>query len=430
MIKNTKAYFLEFQGINKMSTKVRNPFLLRAAERIESDASFLRLYSPLVLDSFLEMHDLGKLWQKIFFIRSSPGAGKTSLLRLFEPNSLLTLHNRKSNEEFKELFKKLKKLEVVSDDSINVLGVNLTFTRNYEILENFNGINEGNRKRLFFSLLNSRIITATLRSVLSIKKLRFLEDLDKIDFVYPNKELYFQKVEVPCNGKILYDWAATIERSIYDLLDSFLPNTNISIEGHSELFSINVLRPEFIHFEGNPVCRQILYMLDDVHKLSGRQRRLMIEHLLERRSNISIWLSERLEALNNLKTNIGRDYEEFNLENYWKDREVKFEKFLSNIANKRAAESREDVEFSLESEQNEYDLTEKYKSAKEQLIETIRDLSKGTRKFDEWIKYISTSNDFTDQEICLLAKRIEILIHRNLCKTEYNTPHFSDRQIR
>lgn len=391
--------------------------MLRASERIESDAGFLRLYSPLVLDYFIDVQAAGKLWDTVFFIRSSPGAGKSSLLRLFEPSSLLTLQNRKSGEEFKEVFKKLKKIEAVSDDTINVLGVNLTFTRNYELLENFSGIDIGNRERLFYSLLNSRIITATLRSILSLKRLQFPEDLSKIEFTYPNTKLFFKRIEVPCNGQLLYDWAAGIERSIYELLDSFLPMTQTSIEGHNELFSIEALKPEYIRIDGKPAFKRILFMFDDLHKLSSRQRDVLIAHLLEKRSNSSLWLSERLEALNNLRTNSGRDYEVLNLENYWKDREVKFEKLLTSIAVKRAAESRDGVEFSLEPQLNEYDLLDVYSEAKKTLINNIDELTSGTQKFDLWKNYLLRF-DGTLQEFCLLAKQIEILIYRNIAKSE------------
>ncbi len=400
-----------------MSIKIRNPFLLRASERIESDAGFLRLYSPLVLDYFIDMQSIGKLWDTVFFIRSSPGAGKSSLLRLFDPNSLLTLQNRKSGDEFVEVFRKLKKIGAVTDSSIQILGVNLVFTRNYELLENFKGIEAGNRERLFYSLLNSRIITATLRSVLALKRLQFPEDLSRIEFIYPNTKLFFKKINVPCNGQVLYDWAAGIERSIYELLDSFLPMTQTSIEGHNELFSIEALKPEYITVDGQTVFRRILFMFDDVHKLSAKQRDILIAHLLEKRSNVSLWLSERLEAMNNLRTNVGRDYEELNLENYWKDRESKFEKLLTSIAAKRAAESREDVEFALEPLLNEYDLTDVFKEAKNILFARINEITAGTNKFDLWKDHLF-SFDGSTQEVCQLAKLMEILIFRNLAKPE------------
>src|SRR6266542_5244752 len=340
-----------------MSIKPRNPFLLRASERIESDASFLRLYSPLVLELLQDKFEKGKLWNNILFIRSSPGAGKTSLLRLFEPNTLLTLHNRRSSDEFKELYKKLQKINVVTDEGVDMLGVTLAFTRNYEILEDLSGIDNAKRSRLFFSLLNSRIITATLRSILQLKRLKFPEDLCKINFTYNNEELYFKKISVPCNGYELYDWASEIERSIYNLLDSFIPNTYDAVEGHSELFSIMVLKPDYFFIDEKPVCNNILFMLDDVHKLSSSQREMLIKYLLEKRSNASLWLAERLEALSNLGTNEGRDYNEISIEDYWKDHESKFEKLLRKkieiLINRDINKRQLDLDFSLSVEEIE-----------------------------------------------------------------------------
>jgi hypothetical protein len=397
--------------------KVRNPFLLRTSERIESDVSFLRLYSHFVLESLIEKDSQGKLFDTILFIRSSPGAGKTSLLRLFEPSSLLTLHNRKSGEEFKELYKNLKRLNVVNDDGVDLLGVSLAFTRSYEMLEDLASIDEAKRKRLFFSLLNSRIITATLRAILHLKKLRFPEDLDKVDFTYDNKDFYFKKIKVPCNGKELYEWASGIESSVYNFLDSFLPDTYNAIEGHDELFSVKVLKSDFFLVDGKPVCKRFLIMLDDLHKLSTNQREMLIAYLIEKRSNSSIWLSERLEALTNLGTNEGRDYNILNIEDYWKDREGKFEKLLLNIAGKRADDSRQEISFTLEEDLDEDELVESIKKAKTDCITLLSNITSGTTKYDNWIRFLM-SHEGTDLEIALAAKKIEILINRDRSKRQ------------
>ena len=118
-----------------MSNRLRNPFVMRASEKIESVANFLRLYSPIVIDTLIEKNTQGVLWKNVVFIHSSPGAGKTSLLRVFEPVSLRTLFNSKSSPDYKELFGQLKKLEVINEDKIELLGVTLHCTRNYETLE-------------------------------------------------------------------------------------------------------------------------------------------------------------------------------------------------------------------------------------------------------------------------------------------------------
>ena len=61
----------------------KNPFAIRASERIETDEMFLELFSSEPLTHLEEKHEQGKLWNNVTTILSSPGAGKTTLLRLF-----------------------------------------------------------------------------------------------------------------------------------------------------------------------------------------------------------------------------------------------------------------------------------------------------------------------------------------------------------
>ncbi len=74
----------------------RNPFRLRASEAIESDTTFLKLFGPGMLDLLPSGQHL---WDKPQVFRSAPGAGKSSLLRLFTPTVLLTLHAFRRNDE-------------------------------------------------------------------------------------------------------------------------------------------------------------------------------------------------------------------------------------------------------------------------------------------------------------------------------------------
>src|SRR4051812_1815595 len=140
-----------------MSLRIRNPFKVRRSEKVESDTTFLRIYSPIILEDLVEKHVEDKLWNDFLFIRSSPGAGKTSLLRIFEPSTLVTLFNSKSSAGVKDLRDYLKRIDVIDNEKIKLLGVCLHCNRNYEILEDL-PIDSVRKKRLFFALLNSRIV--------------------------------------------------------------------------------------------------------------------------------------------------------------------------------------------------------------------------------------------------------------------------------
>lgn len=405
-----------------MSNRLRNPFSMRASEKIESDASFLRLFSPMVLDALIEMHEKGKLWDNIVFIHSSPGAGKTSLLRVFDPGSLSTLFSNKSNSEYKDLFTSLKRIDVINNESIGVLGVTLICTGNYEILEELD-MSSAQKIRLFFSLLNIKFIISTLRSILSLNHAIFPDDLEKIKFSYKNPDNYFTSLKVPCNGKELFDWASEIEKKIYSIIDSFLPEEGVQSEGHSELYALSVLKAQNITYNGNPICNRILFMLDDTHKLSNSQREALKKYVIEKRGNFSIWISERLEALDpleNLRSFRERDYEEINLERFWDKKASRFENILLNIAEKRARISTEDIEnFQeyIESELNEEKYKEKFLNSIEATFESINKYTVYTNKFNEWVQY-ANSYEGSPLDKSLLLKLIEILIHRNKEKNQ------------
>lgn len=405
-----------------MSNKLRNPFKMRASEKVESDASFLRLFSPIALEALGDKHKEGKLWENILFIHSSPGAGKTSLIRVFDPSSLLTLLMHKSDNLYKELYTSLKRIDAIDEDRIAVLGVTLTCTRNYEILEEL-GLSAIQKKRLFFSLLNARMIIAALRSACAIGLKKFPEGLGEIEFVYDNSDNFFKKLETPCTGLQLYQWASDIERQIYKAIDSFLPIDDNQIEGHDELFAPLVLNANNLLIGGKQICRRVLFMLDDAHKLSKIQRSAISTYVIEKRGNFSIWISERLEALEpleNLGSYIDRDYEELNLEKIWSDSSKKFEKILESIAEKRAAISTEDVN-SFKEYLNGSLNEERYKSNLTNFInsrwEAINRFTSLTHKYDEWFNYAANFEGGT-LEKAILIKCMEIIIQRNQGKEQ------------
>lgn len=405
-----------------MSNKLRNPFSMRASERIESDVNFLRLYSPIALDSLIEKNSIDSLWNNVVFIRSSPGGGKTSLLRIFEPNSLFNIFSRKS-QEYRELFNYLKKLHVINEEGIDALAVYLSCTKNYEILEDLN-LSDGQIKRLFFALLNARITLATLIGLLELKHLKYPDDLENIHFIYKNEDNYYKNLKTPCTAFQLHSWALDTERKIYNLMDSFLPIKDSKIEGHDELFSLTTLSPIYFLHKEKPMCKKILFMFDDVHKLSNNQRHQLTKYAVEKRGNFSIWISERTEVLEpkeNIQAIKMRDYEEINIEEIWQKKPSSFEKIISSIAEKRAMASTEDIDTFQENLVDFID-EEVYKDSlivfneikKKELIDIVAHFSE---RFDNWILYLENFKGGL-LDTAILIKKMEILIHRSMKKTQ------------
>lgn len=417
-----------------MSQRTRNPFKLRASEKIESDSTFLRIYSPAILEDFAEKHNEQKLWNDVLFIRSSPGAGKSSLLRIFEPLTLVTLFNNKSNPSLKDLREYLKRIEVMDNNEIKLLGVSLHCNRNYEILEDLS-IDEAKKKRFFFALINARIILATLRGIINLKALRFPEDLDQIEINYPYPSADTGALSFPCKGSEMYKWAESIESKVYKALDSFLPIEQIQPEGHNELFTFSLISNSKMYVNDEELKCRILFMFDDTHKLSVGQRDFLFKYIIEKRTNFNIWIAERLEALtdrDNLRSYLKRDYNEINLENIWQKKDSKFKNIVSNIANRRAQISTEDVpEFdqNLADSLNEAVFKDDFEKGFKVILNRIEQFSKQTRKFIDWTLYLKQV-DLSPLEKLILARSAEILVHKNLTQPQTTLDlELSDKEL-
>ncbi len=86
-------------------------------------------------------------------------------------------------------------------------------------------------------------------------------------------------------------------------------------------------------------------MMDDIHMLTGEQRALLVERVVEARSRVGIWIAERFEALNTQEllasgSTEGRDHEKpIEVEWYWRRHHERFEKHVMRIADRRVRSS-------------------------------------------------------------------------------------------
>src|SRR3972149_4779250 len=136
-----------------------NPFIKKASELFEPDPLFIKFFSFDILNVFF--HNKNLLWNNLNIIRSSPGGGKTTLLRLFTPNVLKTIISNKKQEDIKELYNILLGYNVVSEGEPLVIGSIISIIDEYTKLD-YLDINELNKTRLFYSLLNSKITISIL----------------------------------------------------------------------------------------------------------------------------------------------------------------------------------------------------------------------------------------------------------------------------
>ena len=395
----------------------RNPFRLRRSENIDTDTAFLALFETGILDV---LSDQG-LPTTVQLIRSAPGGGKTSLLRLFTPSVLRRLHARRLDEQ--ALFQRVQALGAIDENGPRLLGVMLLCGRNYAVLEDL-PTDHGMRTRLFLGLLNARIILAVLRSALSLKGLEYPNDLLRIRVsASPDQSVLPPNLQMPCSGEVLNEWARGVERAICAELDSFGPMRATSLPGHDILFALSVIRPDVLTIDDEPVATRIVIMMDDIHMLTSSQRLLLVQRVIEARSPISVWIAERFEALGTQEllasgSEEGRDHDAtIELEWYWRHRHVRFEKHVMRIADRRARASIEtelDIFRScLEDNLNGRAYETVFERAAQVVSERVNARIGSNPQFHEWYE-ARQALEGTPRDRAMGWRTLEILIERVL----------------
>jgi len=407
----------------------RNPFRLRASEAIESDITFLKLFGAGMLDL---LPSGAQLWDKPQMFRSAPGAGKTSLLRLFTPTVLLSLHAFRRIDDLKELYQRMNELGVIDQTGPRLLGVFHSCARNYATLEDME-FEPARKERLLFGLLNARILLASLRACLTLHRLDYPSDLRRItirsDVVHELGSSFHDNV----TGENLWHWATELEGAVCDAIDSFGAADIKSLPGSETLSSLALLKAGALLLDSKPVAEHVLLLLDDVHHLTYRQRSRILKVVADLRSGAGIWLAERFEALTademlSSGTSEGRDYEgEILLERFWRDNYRKFESFLMSVANKRASAA-VDVEVTsldscLQASLDGPEWQDRYEAAIPVVRERVVEAAADRPIFSSWIESREAASG-SPRDRAIGWRALEILIHREI-KREQRSFDFS-----
>jgi hypothetical protein len=151
---------------------VRNPFRLRASQRSVNDEQFVKLFGAGALEL---VEGLGEPWNGLVFLRSAPGGGKTTFLRLLTPRPLQLTARLSDDLQVKLTHDALLNVGALSDNGPDILGALVTFTSEYRDLADIDRANG-----LFRALLNSRIVISTLRAVLERSERAYPDDLGQI----------------------------------------------------------------------------------------------------------------------------------------------------------------------------------------------------------------------------------------------------------
>lgn len=312
-----------------------NPFLERMSERT-SDQEFVRLFSPKILERLAEDAFEGA----VHMFRSSPGGGKTTLLRAFTPTALRAFWNARGVQDMNESCQRLVAFNVLSEPGgPQVLGVLLSCASGYADLPP--GATSAN-EALFRALLDCRVVLRSLRSVSTLLGLPTGSDeLRGVRLEYDDLGRELKAIPISDSPATLIRWAEQRERAVYTELDWLGTRATTDMPAHVRLESVLWLQSVRFYFNDVEVAPRRMLMIDDLHKLRRKQRSMLIEELTEIRPQIPIWLAERSIALGDQLlaqgARQGRDFREYSLEDLWSSArgQHQFVTYAQNILDRR-----------------------------------------------------------------------------------------------
>lgn len=335
-------------------TYVPNPFRVRYAEQQRDRNQFLNTFGAGML-ALVPPADAA--WDRVIVLQSAPGAGKTSLMRMFTPASLMRV--AQSPDDFPHLAAPLAGLGAVAGGRPAVLGVMVSLGKDYKALVDLGPGGSGSDKA-FFRLLDARILAKVVEATLTVSGLRFPADAARVSFsplpgvagqqaVMAAERLLADPPEgkqrdraAPVDGASLLAAAREHEQDVLRLLDSLLPVEWSVARGHSRLYSLPFLSGARASVDGRPVAGRPAILLDDVHDLADGQRRALYAQLMDRSLDIGRWVAERYSAMRDEEqltdsSPEGRDVTTIRLEVALGGRSKATERLFADIADNRAS---------------------------------------------------------------------------------------------
>ena len=395
---------------------MRNPFRLRAAQRAVSDEEFVRLFGAGALDL---MDGITDPWGGLVFLRSAPGGGKTSFLRLLTPRPLKIASLLHDDENCRPTYDALHQREAIGERGPNILGVFCAFTNEYRDLAeiDFGG-------GMFRALLNARIVIATVRALLERSDRAYPGDLSSIKTSWtPDSDTTIPAV---ATGVELFGWASEIERNFYDQLDA-LDNTEHGRGGHTRLDALQWFSKARLEDAHGLVEVKRVLLLDDLQFLTEGQRRSLTDLLLQARTDCGIWVAERMEALSHQELLSegaleNRDYQSvIQLENKWARRFLAYTKFVSQIAELRArrAESFNDRDlFPMIAERDdEATWHNRFELASKEVRSRVERMVADKKRYDQWMLDTEKAPGDAFQK-AVKWRATQILVERDLSRIQ------------
>lgn len=272
-----------------------NPFEKRATEYCRDDEAFLAFITPEPLATFLATPAREeRLYDRLVVIVGTPGSGKTTLARLFQFPTLLTLRRNRNLQSHKPLIDILSTCGALSSDLQPTLAASrLPLEAEYRDYWEF-PYPDDLKTGLMISMLQARAVLGWLRNFASAGVA-----LDKVQII-PRADADAALVAIGgLNGTELQKRAREVELSIYKISAALIPPDSGEIDPHalSAYNPFDVIESFSIAEDEVFVSLRPLVIFDDAHSLHPCQFAALRRWLVKRELKVSRWVLTRLDAL-------------------------------------------------------------------------------------------------------------------------------------
>lgn len=271
---------------------MHNPFQKRASEHLVSSEAFLPLVSPVPLDLILNNSNISSLLDKLVFVLGTPGSGKTTFGRMFEFDTLMTLHERKLSPALKPMVKVLTDHEVLSDSGPAILAARLAMDNEYREIWEL-PYDDRVKKELLLKLIQSRSVLLWCNALAShgIKE-------DEIEVVTTQYSPGAIEAIGASDIVTLRTVAARVETEVYKVIHSLVPKKLEEIDSALVPYDPLSHLKEFIIKTADaqwPLSLKPMLIVDDAHELHTGQFTELSDYLINRDLSAARWIMTRYD---------------------------------------------------------------------------------------------------------------------------------------
>jgi hypothetical protein len=276
---------------------MENPFLKRATEFLRDEEAFLAIVSPEPVKLFLTRPGKrGLLYDRLVFIRGTPGSGKTTLARLFEFPTLAALLRNRSIDTHRVLVRTLAECNAITLESPLIVGCRLTMESDYRNFWEFPYPDEL-KLSLMHTLIQARAILNWIGHLQASGN-----ELDRIKIVPRQSSAIAVETIGGMNAKGLLDRARGVELALYRIVGALIaPDMSRLAEDATAAYHPFDIIDHFVidrgDENGNSMKLRPLVILDDAHVLHPAQFDGLKRWLMRRELPISRWIATRLDVM-------------------------------------------------------------------------------------------------------------------------------------